>query len=113
MIYTQESSQSGCCTINGHIHQSCFCDGDISVKNDTCKKLCDEDKNCKAYSSSSGTTTFCQLATTSACPPSNNCKQRDSEVSILDGCPKDTMPDYTGCFVKKEGKLIHSVDISS
>ena len=77
--------------------------------------VCDSDRNCKGYVVMDGSySDYCQIATTSECPNSNECMQNyvgnDGNLDEDKSCGQPSH--YSGCFIKSRSKLIYSVHIS-
>ena len=81
--------------------------------------VCDSDENCKGYVGRKDKR-FCEVATTTTCPPSNECKvpanKGDADVGsvgdLQEDCPLG-QGIFTGCFIKLKSKLVNLVHISS
>ena len=99
--YVKSSLSSACCTSTGQIHRSCICTAKVSF----CKRICDEDRNCKGYveiathKGANDTWIRCQIATSSQCPSENGCFAFGSSLGDLDK-DKSCGQFYHGCFIK-------------
>ena len=95
ITYVVPKKRGVCCTNKDEKHERCDCYKDISF----CKSICDTDQDCKGYVGYGAT--FCQIATTSACP--GDCQKASiGQIGVLNqhnGCATGD-----GCFVKTAGK---------
>ena len=99
-VYVKQSFKSGCCSGPNQIHERCNCKADI----DFCKEACDRDPNCKGYVRHGKS--YCQIATTSTCPTTNDCaKYGIGNVAIsrvLNGS-LSCGSGYHECHIKQSG----------
>ena len=93
--YTKANNNQGCCIAENKFHQRCIC----TLSLDNCKKLCDEDNNCKGYVKTTYSES-CQIATTSSCPSGCSTYQRGNVGSLTLAGTCGSWKRYYGCFIK-------------
>ena len=96
----QQNLLSACCIAAGQLHEQCNCKANV----DFCKKACDYDNQCKGYVAFGNS--YCQLATTSTCPATNECKKyaigKTGNLDANAACGSL----FKGCFIKQWGQYV-------
>ena len=109
--YSRQIAKSACCRYDKKFHERCVCKADVSF----CKTVCDSDSKCKGYvKTMDGEEIGCEIATTSTCPNTNNCKKNNKgetgRIKMAATCGWSSIS-YSGCFSKLIGGLIYTVII--